>query len=572
MHKIILGKFLVTMGLVSVLATQFSVDSSKFSFTSDSKKNSITKNINKNYELSHSISSSESKLDKEIKELTKKSTYLLLGSANNINESSKDYYKRHKEYLKLRYKPKIPKDSSTFTGYDEDSKEYQDDLLSGISIPSMFLVLDELNIVYGSLGNIRVAQTDEFVMSTIALPNVTMREENAINPMKYDNIRTNLVIYYFFKQLEGEYKLLYIMAETSDTLDGYFGEIESGESKGAMQMAVSYDSKLKEVYNFDKLDNMTVQQKENIQEMNEKNTISFNSYYNNRLVASANGFYINDGLVVTTWNFMKKSLTEAEYVTAKDYKGNRCEIEGIVVVNQETDVVVLKMKEKVGHKVKLGDSKKLKIEDPVLTISSKTGVGLSFQGGVVVANKDYIESALPLTEADEGSLLLNDSGNVVGMNTAKQVNTSVSMAINSGVLKEIQDKFDKIPFKDVKAISFDKLKAEYYYVKYNKEKVDKTIPKSKWKTYSKIGNIEKNISLKLVKSSYQDGIVSLRYYNGITDFISSMQMAAGYKEQLIKDGYKEKLSTSNKCVYQNKEYKVIIMSEFNYLIVVMVKL
>ena len=105
-----------------------------------------------------------------------------------------------------------------------------------------------------------------------------------------------------------------------------------------------------------------------------------------------------------------------------------------------------------------------------------------------------------------------------------------------------------------------------------KEKVKKNIPANKWKVYSKIGNIEKNILLKLVKSGYKDGIVSLRYYNKISDYIDNMQMAIGFKEQLIKDGYREELLSSKKCIYKNNKYKVIIMSEFDYLIVVMVKL
>ena len=88
----------------------------------------------------------------------------------------------------------------------------------------------------------------------------------------------------------------------------------------------------------------------------------------------------------------------------------------------------------------------------------------------------------------------------------------------------------------------------------------------------KIGDIENNIKMELVKANYDNGIVSLRYKNKISDYISGMQLAASYKEQLVKDGYQEILNSSSKCIYQNKKYQIIIMDEFDYLIVVMVKL
>ena len=77
---------------------------------------------------------------------------------------------------------------------------------------------------------------------------------------------------------------------------------------------------------------------------------------------------------------------------------------------------------------------------------------------------------------------------------------------------------------------------------------------------------------KLVKASYKDNIVSLRYKNSISNYISSMQLAVSFKEQLINDGYKEILKSSSKCIYENGKYQIVIMEEFDYLIVMMVVL
>ena len=46
-------------------------------------------------------------------------------------------------------------------------------------------------------------------------------------------------------------------------------------------------------------------------------------------------------------------------------------------------------------------------------------------------------------------------------------------------------------------------------------------------------------SYKELKASYEDAVVSLRYKNGISDYISSMQLAGAFRDKLIEQGYKE---------------------------------
>ena len=572
--KIILSLLLISVGIFSAyaLSTKFNVDTTTLSFSANGKKGTIKENFNQNYNLTSTIEVSNTEVQQEIEELTKKTTYLLLGEANNKTESSEEYYKRHQEYLDLRYDPEVPKDDSTFSGLDEDSEEYKDDLVSGFTVPNMFLTFDELEIVYTSFGNIRVVEVEDGVLSAISLPNITIRNQSDEDPMEYVREKTNLIIYYYFKKLDGEYKLYYLLGETEDELSDYFTQVENEENKSSMQVAPTYDSQLKDLYDFSKLEALTDNQINNIYNTNSKNLIVFNSYYNNYLVSSANGFFINDGLVVTTWNFLETSLTKAQYITSKDNMGNSYIIDGIVTANPETDVVVIKLKDKVGTKVELRNSNELKIEDPVISISSKTGIGLTLQTGIVASNDGYIGSTIPLTTSDEGSPLFDSNGNVVGMNTSEQVNTSISLAVNSNILEEIQIKFNNVDFDKIDTISFEKLKEDYYHIKYDDEIIKNNIPSNKWKVYSKIGNIEDNISLKLVKASYNDGIVSLRYHNEVSNFIDNMQISLGFREQLIKDSYKETLSSSKKYIYENDKYQVIIMSEFDYLIVVMVKL
>lgn len=572
--RLLFGLLLLVLGggVVYAVVNNFSLDSSQLSFRSNSKKSSVVDNFNDRYSLKRSIANENSELEEQIVTLTKKTTFLLLGSFNNVNESSEEYYKRHQEYLALRYAPDIPKDDSSFTGYDEDSQEYLDDLVSGFALPNLFNQFNEHEILYTSYGDIRVAVDDDKVISSITLPDVKMKEENSENPFEYQIINTNLVIYYYFKELDGEYKLYYLFGETTDNLSEYFHGIEVQEDASTMAIMPSYDSSLKEIYNFEKLEAMSEADFTKIYDENSSNIVIINSYYSNSLVASAHGFFIQDGLVVTTWEFLEKSLINAQYFTVRDSAGNSYEVAGIVTANPDTDIVVIKLKDKVPSKVMLGDSDKLLIEDPVITISSSTGVGLMVRSGIVISTNGYVQSAIPLTSSDGGSPLMDGSGNVVGMNTTKAVNTSISLAVGSDVLREIQDKFQEISFEDIEAISFEKLKEKYYYVSYNEEQIKNTIPAKKWNVYKEIGDVENTITMQLVKASYKDGIVSLRYDNKVTDYISSMQLAVSFKEKLVMDGYRETLASDKKCIYENGTYKVIVMDEFNYLIVVMVRL
>lgn len=557
---------------VYALSLDFNFDSSKLSFSTNSKQSSIADKFDDKYQLSYSLRGEDAETEEEIKELTKKTTYLLLGDFNNENESSEDYYKRHKDYQEMAAYNYFPKDKNSSSGYDETNPLYRYVVASELAIPQLFNSFNELGIIYNSYGDIRVTISGDLVISTLTLPDVKMKEEDKDNSMNYKTIKTNLIIYYYFLKINGTYRLTYLYGETTDNVSKYFNELEDSETKTTMAIATSYDSNLSSIYNFDKLNALSENDINNIYNSNLKNVVYLRSYYNNKVVSNGNGVFINDGIILTTWSFLEKALINSQYLTIKDNTGTTYNLDGIVTANPETDVAVIKLKEKSGTCIQLGNKNDIKIEDPAITLSSKSGTGLTIQKGIVIANGDYVQTSIPLTETDEGSPLFDSKGNLIGVNTSKSINSSISMAINLDVIKEIQDKFNSIEFESIKTISFEDLKNEYYYTKYNEENVVNSISKSKWNKYKKIGNIEETIKLELVKASYKDGIVSLRYKNNISNYISSMQLSVSFKEQLIKDGYEEKMNSSSKCIYENKNYQIIIMDEFDYLIIVMVKL
>lgn len=567
-HLIVLGIFFA----ISVSALSgFFIDSSKLAYTVGTKTDKVADNFDKSYKLNSKIDVVESSVEKEVIEVTKKATNLLLGDFNNTNESSDKYFQRYKKYKELMYSPEIPKGDGKFTGYDEDSEEYKDSLYTSFALPQLFDSFNAQNIVYSSYGDIRVATSGRFFISMVVIRDVTANETSDEDQYKYERVNTDLVIYFTFVKYKGEYKLYSIRGETRDNMEQYINWLGEEESKGGSTLSARFTSDVSDVYSHAKVDALSADTLNGILNSNINKVVVLNGVYNSEIKASANGFFIRDGLIVTTWTFIKGALNDCQTISIFDSNGNAYAMDGIVTINPDTDIAVVKLKTQSGVAVNLGDTSSMSSLDPALTLSSKMGVGFILQKGVMISNSGYLQLTAVVTENDQGSPVLDQNGNVIGMNTAQQVNSGVSIAINSKVLKEVFDKFKDMNFTSIKAVPFSKLK-ENYYQKYDEETVLNSIPKSKWKTYSKIGDIENTISLDLVKASYKDGIVSLRYLNKISDFVGTMQLADSFSSKLVEDGYKLISEGATKKVYSNNKYKVVIMSEFDYLIVVMVKL
>ena len=575
MKKILVILILFSFSILTVLASskRFEINVSKLSFQTD-EKSAVEKKFKQAYQLDSQKKETDSKLEKEIIDLTKKTTMLLFGEFNNTNESSESYYKRHEDYLKLRYDPEIPKDEDDFLGSDSHSQEYKDDIVSGLALPSVFNQIDNMKAVYNSFGDIKVGKiNDEMVMSMIILPNVKIRTESTENPEEFETKTTNFVMYYYYKykKSEDKYKLYNLMGETTDSLAEFNVAIEDKENSNSLSISAAYDSKLKDILDFSKLDAVTEEQVNAIYEKNKNNVIYLKATYNNIIVAEANGLIINNGLVVTSSSFLEKALNKAQHISIIAPNENQYTLNGIVTMSKENNIAVLKLNEETNYPIVLGNSNDLQSEDPIFSISSKSSVGLTTQSGIVVANDKNIQTSLLLSQTDDGSPLFNLNGEVVGLNIVNQANLAISEAINSSVLNDVYTKFQNYQFKDVEAISFEDLKKEFFYEKDNTEIISKNISKAKWNAYKKIGNISQTIKLKMLKANYSNGALSIRYKNEIPKYMSNQELTLAFRKTLEKQGYKKISNISSKYIYQNKKYQVVITEEFDYVIIVMVK-
>ena len=556
MKKILITIITIVLCTVSVLAAakNFTITSTNLSFN-NSKQEAITKEFNKKYDLSYKISSKDEELKKEITSLTKKVTYLLLGEMNEDEETPEEYYNRHKEYLKLRYAPKIPKDENTFTGYDEKSQEYKDDLVSGAVVPSLFLTINELKIKYNTFGDIRVVETDGGMLAVSSIPNIKLKVASTENPKEYELQETNLTLFYYFKKNGTDYQLYYLSGETYTD--------ESDEITSSSNLNLAYD--------YSKLNSLTQADIDNVTNIAKENVMYLTSNYNNYVVGHANAIVINKGLLVTTWSFIEEALTNAQYITIIDSNNNTHQLDGIVTANINSDIAVLKLKEQTQSNIKITDSDKLLSNDPSILVAYQPGK-LTTRKGIVTANDGYIQTSIPITLEEVGSPILDKDGNLIGMTTKEIINSQTSVSIPSNALKEVQDLFNSIEFTKIKTVSFDKLKESYYYVKYAEEIEKTNIPENVWNRYKEIGNIDKTVNIDLVKSSYKNKVLSLRYKNNAKEYIPTMQLVSSFTNKLKEQGYKKISESNTKVIYKNNKYQVTIMEEFDYLIIVMVKL
>lgn len=550
--------------------SKFNFNSDMLSFSKESKKIDVTSKFNTKYMLEKQLTSDDSQKE-EIKNITKKTTTLLIGNPGDEEESEEEYYNRHKEYLELGLYNSFPKNKDSQSGYDETNPNYIYAIASELAVPQIFNQVEEKNIQYNTFGNIKTSQKGDIVISTIILPDIMIKQENEENPMEYDTVKSNLTLTYYFLKIDNEYKLAYLYGETSEEIEEYLEEVNNLELSHGLAVVPSYDTNLREIYNFSKLDELTEQQIENVVNLNKENVVTIDAYYNTSIVSSANGFFISDGIVATTWSFIEEALVNAQFISVSNTTQNY-EIEGIITANPETNIALIKLKNKNGSRVNLQNDQEINIEAPVIAITSKTGTGLTIQKGIVISKDEYIQTSIPLSENNQGSILVDAiNGNVIGMNTKIENTSSTSSAIDYTILQEAQEKFKNLEFETIETTTFDKLKEEYYYTKYNDEAIKNNIPKNQWKKYSKIGKIEENIKLKLVKANYKDGIISLRYENTVQDVITGMQYSSKFQKELLAQGYTEKLKTEEKSIYENEEYQIILMEEFDYLIILMVR-
>jgi hypothetical protein len=175
-----------------------------------------------------------------------------------------------------------------------------------------------------------------------------------------------------------------------------------------------------------------------------------------------------------------------------------------------------------------------------------------------------------LSSSDVGSALYNINGEVVGFNTADVINSDLSYANSTNYLKELQNTLSNTSFDAIKAKSLDSFK-ETYYQPLEEEKTYSNLKEDTLDKLLKLHGLKDTISLPLVKSSYKEGILSLRYKNSAGESLGTMYLINDYVEVLKKNGYENTYDQLDKKIYKSKNYQVIIKESMSYLIILIVE-
>lgn len=369
------------------------------------------------------------------------------------------------------------------------------------------------------------------------------------------------------KDKEGNYTLTEISwketTASKSLSDGYQKEITVGEKK----IKNSYNGVLKEQYSTEKMNKYIEENAEAIyNELNGK-VVFLTTYRGESVVLNTNGVFITPGVIVTTWNYLKNSVINGDKIVITNADGGNYTMDGIISINTELDLAFIKLKEKLGETTDFGNVYDLKVESIDFTVCTGEDYTLEVKYGYLLKRGGLITSLITLEKNEEGSPLFDYNKQLIGINTSNVLKSSTSIARSTNYIKNLQQKLQKKEFSTIQVTSFNDLKEKY--INDNSEIEDNTIPKEVWKKYKKIGDIENTISLNLIKSSYDENIVSLRYVNDIEKYSNSFSLANDFIIKLEKQGYKLKHYSTYKKIYQKGSSKVILLSEFNYLIIIM---
>ena len=130
--------------------------------------------------------------------------------------------------------------------------------------------------------------------------------------------------------------------------------------------------------------------------------------------------FSEDGYVVTNLHILSGNNINVRLNNGKNYQAT------IIGIDKNTDIAVLKItsNDKL-NAINIADSENLRIGDKVLAIGNPYGIGISVSNGIISATgRDYGNPYLQLIQTDaainpgnSGGALINENGNLVGINS-----------------------------------------------------------------------------------------------------------------------------------------------------------
>jgi len=240
--------------------------------------------------------------------------------------------------------------------------------------------------------------------------------------------------------------------------------------------------------------------------------------YNNegQAISQGSGFIVReDGAIVTNYHV----ISNAAVIKIKA-ENKVLRVEGLLYIDKENDIVILKAEAKGLPIVKLGDIHKSEVGEKVYVISSPQGLKNTISDGIlsgireIASERKILQITAPLSEGSSGGPVFNKRGEVIGIATAiikEAQNLNFAMPVNlikDGIfVKKI------IAIKDAEIEDYKKT-AEYWF--------------NLGVTYSNSGNYAKSIE------AFKQAIKIKPFYAYAHLEISSVYYALGMYQESIK--------------------------------------
>lgn len=528
MKKCFFGLLISILFLSSVEA--FSIDVSKI--TIHNKSNELISTLDGSYSIDASDFENNVIYDEKAQELAR----TLIG----ITASKKDTQDKIKEMNQYLF-------ISKSNGFDT--------LTGSIFMQNYLKDIDEYDIEYSYIKSIRTVSFMDDVMGFVYVPDCTINGE-----------KKDILFSYWMKNDNGEYKIYYPWFSIDDDLDEYFEKITNKENNKQV---------LGETYNKISINEESVSVSEevlaSIYEKSNSSVVQVTSMLDTGNNSYGSGFFIRKGVIVTSWSLFQEYLNNGNLLYVNDSSGNTYEIDGVISADTDYGVVVLKLTQEIGEPVRFKKTSELSSGVKIFTISSKINSGFSINyGSFVTLENGKLEDLFAISSSDVGGAVFDKDGYVVGFHTNEVLNSDLSYAHSTDYLIHLKSILEKNDFNKIKVSDIDTFKNKYY-TNISTEKEYNNIPDKIWNEYKSIGKLEENITLPLIKGSYKDKIVSLRYRNNISNLIQTMYFISDYSLELEESGYQLTYSDSVKKIYNNGKYKVVVKEDLNYLIILIME-
>jgi serine protease Do len=164
------------------------------------------------------------------------------------------------------------------------------------------------------------------------------------------------------------------------------------------------------------------------------------------VIVSPEGYILTNNHVVEGATEVKVTLADKHEYDAK-----------IVGTDPKTDIAVLKIDATNLKPITLGDSSKVEIGDTALAIGDPFGVGQTVTRGIISATgrgnlgiedyEDFLQTDAPINPGNSGGALINDRGELVGINTAilthSEGSEGIGFAVPVNLAREVMDQILK---------------------------------------------------------------------------------------------------------------------------------